>query len=162
MHVISPSREMEAVSDYLRGASARSLDLLRTIDGTIDALVLTRREMDALSEMFEGRRQQVFELDAALCEKQTIPALEQSQESLLSLIAELESKHHAAVVAPELRNDDGVVDAYEEALTSARILIDKIEQMRWAILEHNADMEKNHTSVIVSDAKGISDFLDSL
>ena len=45
-----PSHRLEIMSGFMSGEVARSLELLRVIDGTVEALVYTRRNMEALSE----------------------------------------------------------------------------------------------------------------
>lgn len=156
------SRSMELMSEHLRGSTARSLDLLRKIDGTIDALIMTRKEMDALREAFEGLLRSLEDAVAPLCEKTTIPALEQSQESLKALYVDLTQRCVAARRAPELRPDDGVVEAYEEVIESVAALNQEIETVRWAILEHNADLESPQQAKVFSNPKDIADFLDAL
>lgn len=150
------------MSDHLRGATARSLHLLKAIDGTIDALILTRKEMDVLREAFQGLHAKIIELDAPICEKSTIAHLEQAQDSLTATHSLLLPGLDAARKAPELKHDDGVVEAYEEAIESVLALNGTIEHLRWSILEHNADREEAHEPKIMRDTAAIDSFLDSL
>lgn len=158
----SQSYTMEVMSEHLRGSTARSLDLLRHIDGTIDALVMTRKEMDAQREAFEGILPKLSGVPGKLCEKETIPAFEAAQDSLRRLVRNLRPRLDAARRAPELRADDGVVEAYEEVIEAALALNSKIEEAKWAVLEHNADLETDTKPLIMSDPAEIDRYLDSL
>ncbi|TKD32592.1 hypothetical protein [Azotobacter chroococcum] len=150
------------MSDHLRGVTARSLDLLKAIDGAIEALVMTRKEMEALRDAFQGLHAKIIELDVPICEKSTIGYLEQAQDSLTATYSLLLPGLEAARKAPELKHDDGVVEAYEETIESVTSLNETIELVRWSILEHNADLEGPHKPQIMRDASAIDDFLDSL
>lgn len=158
----SHSYSMELMSQHLRVSTARSLDLLRDIDGTIEALVMTRKEMDALREAFDGLLSKLYDVQASLCERKTIPALEKSQDSLRRMAQDLRGRLVAAQRAPELRPDDGVVEAYEEVIDSILALNAKIEQTKWAVLEHNADLEKASEARVMHDPAEVDQFLDSL
>lgn len=164
MHAISRSERMERMSEYLSCETARSLELLCQIDGTVEALVLLRRQMDALSEAF-GSLLAHFNSNPpaeALPEEVLVPTLEKSQDSLRITHVELGRRLKAARRAPELKNDDGVVEAYEQAIGSVMNLNHTIEQVRWAILEHNADAEGAHVPHVMSSDEEIDDFIRTL
>ncbi|QGW22911.1 hypothetical protein GOM96_18545 [Stutzerimonas degradans] len=159
---MSHSVSMELMSRHLCFSTARSLDLMRDIDGTIEALVMTRKEMDALREAFEGLLPKVCEASVVLCEKKTIPAFEASQDSLRRMAQDLRVRLTAARRAPELRPDDGVVEAYEDVIDSISALNAKIEEIKWVVLEHNADLEKASEPRVMHDPVEVDQFLDSL
>ena len=158
----SQSYTMEVMSEHLRGSTARSLDLLRNIDCTIDALVMTRKVLDAQREALAAVLAKLYEVPGALCEKETIPALEASQVSLRRMAEGLRPMLESARRAPELRADDGVVEAYEELIAAVHALDEEVEKTRWGILEHNADMEGPHKAKVLSTPDEIAGFLDSL
>ncbi|WGK92559.1 hypothetical protein [Pseudomonas migulae] len=163
MHGITQNDRMERMSDYLRGEAVRSLDLLRVIDGTIEALVLMRRQMDAFNETIHSLIAQVLVAkNCAFTEDEIIPALEQSQDILAKIHADLEKRLNYAKSAPELRSDDGVDDAYAQAINSVLNYNAAIEKLRWSILEHNADMDGHHQATLLTTDKDIDDLFDSL
>lgn len=162
MQVKNHSQGMEAVSDYARGETARSLTLLKEIDGTIDAMIMIRKQLDALAGMFESQKEKIMQLEAHICEKETIPALEQSQDTLSSMYEFISRGLDSAKNSIQLNHDDGVVDAYEDVLESIVLLNSTIEQVRWAMLEHNADMDPPHKPLILSGDDEVNTFLDSL
>ncbi|KPA87318.1 hypothetical protein PF66_06228 [Pseudomonas asplenii] len=163
MHIITQNDRMERMSDYLRGEAVRSLDLLRQIDGTIEALVLMRRQMDAFHEAIQSLNATV--LSAKNCffkEEEIIPSLEQAQEILAKIHSDLEQRLVAARKAPELRSEDGVDDAYAQAINSILSYNAAIEQLRWNILEHNADMEGRQESKLLTTDEDIDDLFSNL
>lgn len=163
MHVITQIDRMERMSDYLRGETVRSLDLLRDIDGTIESLVLMRRQMDAFVETVESFTKSVLaEKKGFFSEDEIIPSLEQSQDVLKRIHDDLSSRLKAAQSAPELRSDDGVDDAYIQAIEAVLRYNAAIERMRWVILEHNADMEGQHKPHVLTTEQDIDGFFDKL
>lgn len=163
MHGITQNDRMERMSDYLRSEAVRSLDLLRVIDGTIEALVLMRRQMDAFNEAIHSLIAQVLVAkNCVFTEDEIIPSLEQSQDILAKIYADLEKRLAYAKAAPELRSDDGVDDAYAQAINSVLNYNAAIEKLRWGILEHNADMDGHHEATLLTTDKDIDDLFDNL
>lgn len=163
MHVLNRSEGMELMSDYLRCETARSLDLIRKIDGTIESLVLLRRQMDAFSEAAQSLANRVcLAPEVSLPEEDIIPALEQSQESAARIYKALQPKFEAAKNAPELDGDECVIDAYLQAISSVLSFNDTVERLRWVILEHNADMEGPHEANVLTTDEEIDDFFKKL
>lgn len=163
MQRITQNDRMERMSDYLRVEAVRSLDLLRLIDGTIEALVLMRRQMDAFNETIGSLITQVIgSKDCLYAEDEILPSLEQAQDTLAKVYSDLEKRLGFAKSAPELRSDDGVDDAYLQAITSVLSYNAAIERLRWSILEHNADMEGHQEAVLLTTDKDIDDLFDSL
>ncbi|MFV3368438.1 hypothetical protein ACNFH5_09675 [Pseudomonas sp. NY15435] len=164
MHAISRSQRMERMSEYLNCETARSLELLRQIDGTVEALVLLRRQMDALSEAF-GSLLSRFNNNpptGPIPEDVVVPTLEESQDSLRKMHAELARRSACAKADTVLTLDDGVVDAYEQAIDAVISLNQVIEQTRWALLEHNADSEGSHEPHVLRSDEEIEDFIRAL
>lgn len=162
--VLSRTHRIERMSDFMRGETVSSLALLRDIDGTIEALILVRRNMDALAEAAEqlcGRVNTEL-LEGKALELDVVPSLEQSQDALHGMVEVMEYKLEAARCAPELNADDGVVDAYEQAINAVLILNSKVEKLRWAVLERGADSEGYHQAKVLRTDTDIDDFLDSL
>lgn len=163
MHAITQIDRMERMSDYLRGETVRSLDLLRDIDGTIESLILMRRQMDAFREAVEGLIKVVHaETKGIFSEDEIIPSLEQSQDVLKRLHDSLNARLKCARSAPELRSDDGVDDAYMQAIGAVLSYDESVERLRWSILEHNADMEGRKNSIVLTTDKDIDDLFDDL
>ncbi|PKH12585.1 hypothetical protein BI292_06130 [Pseudomonas sp. 43NM1] len=149
----------------LMGAGAvRSLDLLRDIDGTIDAVSHHTKLFYTAQRAFATIQASIAAGDAskAIPEDDLIPVLEALQEKLVRSYSESKQKMECAKADPRLTDDDGVVDAYVALLDSLAALNSTTEGLRWSILESNADAETHHTSKVLSDSKDIDSFLESL
>lgn len=163
MQGITQMTRMERMSDYLRGEAVRSLDLLRAIDGTIESLVLLRRQMNAFSETVESHIKSVLaETKVVFEEDAIIPTLEQSQDILRSIHDGLQGQLKSAKNSTQLHSDDGVDDAYAQAIEAVIGYNATIERLRWSILEHNADMEGEHRPHLLGSKADIDGFFDSL
>lgn len=163
MHAITQNNRMERMSDYLRGEAARSLALLSDIDGTIEVLVLVRRQMDVCHEAVDSLIRMVHaEQHVYFIEDEIIPALEQSQDLLQGLHADFVRRMKAAKNAPELHRDDDVDEAYAQAVSAVTCYNDAIEKLKWSILEHNADMQGRRKPRLLSTDKDIDDLFDQL
>lgn len=162
MHILHDTREMEASSDYLKGRTARSLRLLSMIDETIESLSMVSDDITGLNAMFSARLDSLVDVEHPIPEEHIIPALEQSQDSMAEMHGVFSTRRKAAVRDPMLSDEDGVVDAYDAAINAVCELNNTIEKLRWAILEHNADMEPSSESLLVSDDEGIDSFFRAL
>jgi len=155
---------MEIMSNIMTFEAARSLDLLRVIDGTVEALVFTRRNIEALSEACDKLlvRADTEALAGENLESEVIPSLEKVQDSLHLMCSVLSHKQAAAHEAPELEAEDGVADAYDQVIEAATTLNSKVENLRWVLLERGADAEGAHKPKIMRNTSDIDSFLDDL
>ena len=155
---------LELMSSIMSGQAARSLELLRAIDGTIEAMVYIRRDMEALSESCESllSRANTEDLEGEPLESEVVPSLEKVQDYLKDSHIVLCERLDAALHAPELEADDGIVEAYERTIGSVEELNTKVEQLRWVVLERGADYEVAHKPVVMHNASDIDSFLDDL
>ncbi|WP_143522854.1 hypothetical protein [Pseudomonas sp. 2822-15] len=153
-----------SAAELMGVGAVRSLDLLRDIDGTIDAVSHHARLFDAAEKVFSKIQASIASGDASklIPEDDLIPVLESLQDKLVKSYSESKKKMACAVHDPRLTDDDGVVDAYEALLQSLESLNSTTEALRWSILESNADTEKGHTPKVLSESKDIDSFLDSL
>ncbi|ELF6206753.1 hypothetical protein KTQ74_28295 [Pseudomonas chlororaphis] len=144
--------------------AVRSLDLLRDIDGTIDAITHHCRLFGGAQAAFDAVAKDISSGAAtkAIPEGDIIPVLEQLQDSLVKGYAESKEKMQCAIRDPRLRDDDGVVDAYSSLLEAIYALNTTTEKLRWSILESNADKEVDHDPVVLSNPEDINKFLDDL
>lgn len=155
---------MEIMSNIMTFEAARSLDLLGAIDGTVEALVYTRRNIDAMSEACDKLlvRAENEPLTGEKLEGEVIPSLEKVQDSLHLMRSVLSQKQAAAHKALELESEDGVVDAYDQVIDAASTLNGKVETLRWVLLERGADSEGDHKPRIMRNTYEIDSFLDNL
>lgn len=125
--------------------SARSLDLLKAIDSTVQA-------NDTLRETFQQVSHQVAKLTEAICERQCESeedvidpdgeireALETAMENLSLIAIDLKRRRAYAVADTSLRDDDGVVESFDLVLESIVEAHDTLNEVNWAVMEHDAD-----------------------
>lgn len=145
--------DLALLQQSVDATTVRGLDLLRAIEQTIDALdwIADHARADAAFAAKESARINACERTSAidqgdvLCDK-----LEKAQALVEKLHTVLQTKRESAQRAAELRDDDGVVDAYTDAIAQVADLHDAINGLRWAIMEHDADLSpaagKRYTS----------------
>lgn len=149
----------------LMGAGAvRSLDLLRDIDGTIEAISHHCQLLNTVANSFVAVKKSIASGKALklIPEENVVPVLENLQDSLVKSYEESKAKMQCAIDDPRLSDEDGVVDAYARLLDALTSLNTMTEELRWSILESNADKETGHTPVVLSEPADIDKFLDDL
>lgn len=138
-------RNALAFSVDVQGEAARSLELLRAIDDAVEWLNRIRKKFEADTEYARAtiarvnRLSPIMQMDlaGAICIQ-----FERAQSAVCDTHAALVAKRDAARSAPELREDDGVVDAYDGVIEAAINLHDALDTLRLCMLEHDADCEK--------------------
>lgn len=153
-----------SAAELMGVGAVRSLDLLRHIDGTIDALTHLTELLRTTERAFVKVKATISAGEAAkaIPEEDLIPVLEDLQNGLVQSHAESKQKMECAIEDPLLSDEDGVVDAYAILLDALISLNSTTEGLRWAILESNADTESAHVSRVLSDPSEIDSFLDAL
>jgi hypothetical protein len=124
--------------------AARSLDVLSAIDQTIDSLrwLSDRADADAtfLEREIETLRTAtpVTYLDPTGSRGQSLDDVRGTIEQVCKQFID---KRNAAITAPELSPDDGVVDAYTETINSLADLHDALNDLRWAVMLHDGQLD---------------------
>lgn len=126
--------------------SARSLNLLRDIEVTVDV-------NDALSEQFETMAERCRTSAKTTCDKDGANdvngaidkdsrlhnVLDETIDVLDRLYDHMEAKCQAARRDPSLRPDDGVAESFDKVLAGIRDAQGALNELLWAVLEHDAD-----------------------
>lgn len=156
--------EALSTAELMSAGAVRSLDLLREIDTTIDALAHHTELLRTAERAFVRAKNAIFSGNhsKAIPEKDIIPVLESLQDSLMKAHSESKQKMSYALNDPRLSDDDGVADGYATLLDALVSLNHTTESLRWAILESNADAEGPHTPKLLSEPSEIDAFLDAL
>jgi len=136
-------RHLKAFSTQISTAACRDLDLLKVIEGTLDAVDLRcniLRQMNLFADEFIKK---FCEQDLVLPEGDTdLPDLIDKARDAIGLAFERYSaKHLCAVVATELDEEDGVVEAYAMLLTEIAALHEKLNSLAWLVREQEADQD---------------------
>lgn len=125
--------------------SARSLDLLRDIEMTVEV-------NDILTEQFEtitGRNKHATEVictktpadmgDALDRDGSVQGLLDRTLSVLEQLQDHIQAKRQSAIEDQQLRTDDGVVESFDKVIDSIRDAHEATNELIWAVLEHDAD-----------------------
>ena len=167
MHIeCASNEEMRLICETSTEASQKSLTLLRAIDLTINALVWMEAQAKPALSFLEKEIialkacQRTSKIDSAgvVCSAATT-----AEESLTDLYNLLLKKRKAATDASELDGDDkeAIVDAYNHAIAAVADLHNSFSDLRWAIGEHNANLEEP-TGKPLSTPEEIAVYLDGL
>lgn len=156
--------EALSAAELMGVGAVRTLDLLRDIDGTIEAISHHCQLLNAAASSFVAVKNSIASGEASkvIPEENVVPVLEKLQDSLVKSYEESKAKMHCAINDPRLSDEDGVVDAYSRLLDALASLNTLTEDLRWSILESNADKEVGHTPVVMSEPGDIDKFLDDL
>lgn len=121
----------------------RGLELLRTIDPALAALNTDRRRVEQLNcaagiliDKIKGAPGPIAP-DADLIE-----LFDKARDKVGNAHQLLAARRHEAVNTPSLREHDGVAEAYALLVGATAELHNRLNELSWAIGEHNADFEK--------------------
>jgi len=144
--------------------SARSLDLLRAIENTvaINTIIADSFEMAAdhtarATESICGAQlsiRKVIDEDGSV-----VTNIDSAIDILAEAIPILERKREAALNDPQLSLEDGVAESYDKALEALREVCEHTNELKWAILENDADLSP---TVPGGPYENVEDFLASL
>ena len=154
--------EIREYGAHILDSAARSLSLLRRIEDTLVALRVRRITMDALREAALAMSTALATISVAIPEEGIVDVLEEGQDALSKIHAIMKSKFANAKSAPELHDEDGVCDAYEESMASVAHLHSSLEDLRWNILQHNARLDTSDAGHAINSSQEVLNFLAAL
>lgn len=159
-----PSSEVSTeIAEYTAWASSatRDLELLRAIDQTVTALCTVHDLMDSIHRSSAKLLERLPNATKAIPEGEIVPGLEALLDDIATAHRHFVEKKASADCAEELDPEDGVSDAYEQALSSMSDAHAALDDLRWGILNHNALLEPA-SGQAMSDPSEIEKFLLSL
>lgn len=167
MHTVCAStEEVRLICETSTDASQKSLTLLRAIDLTINALDWIEKQSRPTLEFVEKEVsaikscQRTCKIDPNSVATSAALTAEEASVSLYNLLLK---KRTCAIKARELDGHDkeAVVEAYDRAIAAVADLHNSFADLRWAIGEHDADLEEpvGHT---MSTAQEVAAYLDAL
>lgn len=160
------TEEVRLICETSTEASQKSLTLLRAIDLTIDALVWIENQAGP-TVAFIGKAIANIKVCDRKCKIDpkdvAASAALTSEEASVLLYGLLIQKRKFAIAARELDGDDkaAVVEAYNRAIAAVADLHNSFADLRWAIGEHDADLEEPN-SKLLSTPQEIAEYLDGL
>lgn len=138
-------RGLKAFVHSLQNESARDLGLLREIQGTLDAIDLRCefvRSANQSADHFIDLLRAAPLPPASAEDEDLVVVFEAARDSIAAEYEHTSMQHICAVNAPELVEDDGVVEAYAVLLTGLVELHDKLNTLSWIIREDEADQDQ--------------------
>ncbi len=139
--------EIRQFCESVSESTTKNIRLLKAIEQTVDWLVWTQNRAKADAKFAEKaadyvktcERIKAVDADGTLC-----TLLEEVEGDLQRLHQVLLDKRNAARRAPELKGEHktAVVDEYTAAISAIAELHNLMSSLRWAIGEHDADLEK--------------------
>lgn len=139
------SRLVRYIVEMAAYDSARSLDLLKAIEVTVESNETLREtflqishQVPKITEIICGRQceseDNVIDADGEIRK-----ALESAMDNLSAMSIELKQRRAYAAADSNLRNDDGVVESFDQLIESIADAHDTLNEVNWAVMEHDAD-----------------------
>lgn len=160
------TEEMRLICETSTETSQKSLTLLRAIDMTINALGWVEDQSRPTIE-FVTKEIAAIKSCTRTCKVDpnsvASSAVLTAEEASVALYDVLLNKRALAAKATELDGADkvAVVDAYNRAIAAVADLHNSFADLRWAIGEHDADLEEP-TGAALSTPQEVAEYLDGL
>ncbi len=142
---------------------APNLALLRSVDQTVDSLAREQEIVAGFEQIARGalqalkdcRPKRAIDLDGTLCEQ-----LLSGETAMKARIDECQKKRQAAFDDPMLRgaHESAVVSEYDRSIALWRGLHNATVELRWAVMESDADME----APVSEEAESLEGLISSL
>lgn len=136
-------RALKAFGRQVLGDAARDLDLLRAIDSTLDMLDIEMGRVEQLNHAAEKFIDTIGEAPGPIESDIDLVALfDKARDSVGEAHALLKRRHQSAINDPNLRDEDGIAEAYACLIEATAEFHNHLNALSWAIGEHNADFDK--------------------
>lgn len=142
----------------IEAESARSIGLLRDIENTMSHLNRLKEQLRSDSGNVNELIEAVENIEDVIDQDDSVSVqLEQAQNRINDLYNELVIRRLAGRNDNRLIKEDGIEDAYTEAIEAVADLHNQLNALRWAINEHDADISP--VSKSFSDPEELIKFL---
>lgn len=158
--------EIRQFCESVSESTTKNIRLLKAIEQTVDWLIWIQNRAKADATFAEKaadyiktcERIKAVDVDGTLC-----TLLEEVEGDLQRLHQLLLNKRNAARKAPELKGEHktAVVDEYTAAISAIAELHNLMTHLRWAVGEHDADLEKP-TGPDISSSRDLEAYLKTL
>lgn len=138
--------------------SARSIQLLKEIDITISSLNRLTAQLHSDADYAEKFMREIDHTTPEIDPDNTIASkLDETQSIVCRVYNELIQRRESGRHDTRLCEEDGIEAAYTEAIAAAADLQNNLNDLRWHILEHDADL-----SPISSSFNNAEDLIQNL
>lgn len=153
MQYQTSAKTLTRLGSDVESTAHRSLEFLNAIENTIDALSYDQKVFGAFADIahkaLDGVRQlkssQPIDSDGAVGE-----SFLKAQIATKELYNRIVAKRQSAVTDARLTEEDGVGEEYQRLIDVITQLHDCLNELRWAIGEHDADLCESHGPVLAS------------
>lgn len=151
MNNINDFRKLKAFGNQIRTVadrdlveSIRDLKVLRHIETTLDALDVRCEQLRQVNHAADHFIDFVSAADTfpSSAELNLVSLFESARDAVGDAYDRWSVKHLCAVNAPELTEEDGIVEGYSLLLMEVAALHDKLNTLAWIIREQEADQDK--------------------
>lgn len=125
--------------------SARSLELLRAIEATVQVNELLAESFEQITNRFAQAVEKICGRDASAPNAAIDPdgaiqtSLETTLDTLALLVDCMKGERESAVRDDNLHSDDGVIESIDRAISSVTEAHSMLNELNWAVMEHDAD-----------------------
>ena len=129
-------------SSGVQALAARNLELLRAIEDTLDGLAADTELVRSISRTYSELKSKLQPSTTEIDPSGRIRAvLDKSSDSCVRIYKDARNRHLFASTDPQLRPDDGVVEAFNEFASAIDELHDTIEELSQRIANHDAVLQ---------------------
>lgn len=146
--------ELREFTAGVSAVAARNLDFLRAIESTLAWLERLNKQLQADAEFAERVTEGLDAIEGIIDPDETIQkALESAQDGVQALYDLLIEKRQHGRNDRQLTADDGIEEAYTNAIGQAADLNNAINALRWHLGEHDIDATEHciQTENLISD-----------
>jgi len=146
-------------------AANRSIQLLNAIETTVSALCYDRSFYSAIANFSHKMTEAIKKSESSeeiYSDETHLDGLLKAQEKIHNLYDLMIAKRHSAISDPRLTDEDGVANEYTETIAVIAELHNNLNDLRWAIGEHNARISGEGRGEILRSPKDVEKYLDTL
>ena len=139
------SQVVRFVVEGVQYESARSLDLLRDIESTLEVNQMLTQSFESFDIKLTQTIKLVCEADPLDQKDMVDPdgsfaaTFDRGLDSMTSIMAVLAAKRESALQNPALRVDDGIVESFDRVIGAAKAAHGSLNELNRAVMEYDAD-----------------------
>lgn len=134
---------LRSFGQFVEFQATRSVDLLRAIDDVIYGCCVERDQLIALTGAAHEFIQALRRVETVVDPDGTVlKNLEQARDALDAAYKAHQRRRESAARDPRLNSDDGVVDAFDGLLDAMAAAHNALNDLCWALGEHDADFDE--------------------
>ena len=151
-----------AIQVLCNNAESTSLHILNAVDKVVDKTLADQRTLSGLVGIAQSLTESIENCDREAMidpDGEGAAACEKTERGMRTVVASLENRIASAVADPKLISDNqtAVVTEFENLMAVAKALHDAMVGLRWAVMEHDADLDSDDGKVFNTAEELIAD-----